>query len=258
MTTPVDLRIATWNVDHARNRSRDADRLALIDAANADVLVLTETRDEVRPTEAGYEGVHCGPRPQFPPDERWVSIWTPLSVIDQIPTKDPLRTAAALLAHSAGELLVYGTVLPWHADVGDAREDPAPKRWAEHRRVVADQAVEWQQLHAQFPNATLVIAGDWNTDLLAGSGKTRYPYGPTNEARLLMDTMLSVGLDIPTRGIEDPGPQRRFLIDHIATPSAHANVETRPAVCTDGATLSDHPMVVVSVGAGRKKIFGDS
>lgn len=225
-------------------------RAALIDAADADVLVLTETRDDVCPTGVGYDVVHCEQRPHCPPGERWVSIWTRLPVIERIPTADPLRTVAVRLGHGGAELLVYGTVLPWHADVGDKRAEPVPKRWAEHRRVVPDQAREWTRLRNDFPQAVLVIAGDWNTDILAGSGTTRYPYGPTNEARLLIETASSLGLQIPTRGVEDPGPQRPFLIDHIAMRCALASVETFAAADTNGVALSDHPMVLASTHVG--------
>jgi hypothetical protein len=67
------------------------------------------------------------------------------------------------------ELYYPGTPTP-----GDARADPPPKTWQEHRRVVEEQTQEWQALRVRFPDAFLAIAVDWNTDLLAGSGTARH------------------------------------------------------------------------------------
>ena len=239
------LRISTWNVDHARSVSRDPDRARLIDSADADVIILTETCDRVRPSDPSYEPVHSSPRPHCPDDERWVSIWTKIPVIERLSTEDPLRTVAVRLAAAGGALLVFGTVLPWHADIGDARDEPAPPRWQEHRRVVAAQTQEWVELRARYPEDRLVIAGDWNTDLLAGSGLTRYSYGLTAEVNTLLETAARLSLEVPTRHIEDSGRQRPWLIDHIAGPPGAQSVATVEAISDAGTALSDHPLVSV-------------
>lgn len=239
------VRIATWNVDHARSLSRDPDRSRLIDLADADVIILTETRDRVRPSSTAYVPSHSLPRPHCPDDERWVSIWTRFPVIETVPTEDPARSVAIRVASGTSTLLVFGTVLPWHADVGDARAEPTPRLWQEHHRVVAAQTAEWAVLSARYQQDRMVIAGDWNTDLLAGSGVTRYPYGPTAEATLLMDTAMHLNLQIPTRYIEDPGPQRPWLIDHIAGPRGASTVTTAEAISELGTAISDHPLVSV-------------
>lgn len=239
------LRISTWNVDHARSVSRDPDRVNLIDSADADVIVLTETRDRVRPSDPAYEPAYSSPRPHCPDDERWVSVWTRIPVFERVSTEDPLRTVAVRLAAPGGALLVFGTVLPWHTDIGDARAEPAPPRWQEHRRVVAAQTQEWIELKARYPEDRIFIAGDWNTDLLAGSGLTRYPYGPAEEANNLLAAAARLSLEIPTRHIEDPGRQRPWLIDHIAGPRGAQAVTTIEAISGGGAALSDHPLVSV-------------
>lgn len=247
MEADREFRIATWNIDHARARSRDADRIAIIDSADADVLILTETSDRVRPTAGGFRAAHSAPRPHCPPAERWVSIWTRVPIRKHVDTIDPLRTVAVVLGSDDHELLVYGTVLPWHADVGDARAQPAPRHWAEHRRVVAEQSSEWKALHDQMPGTPLIVAGDWNTDLLAGSGTTPRPYGLSREVRLIEETMTALRLDVPTRGVADPCPQRSFLIEHVAVPSGNTAVTTLAPVSRRGAALSDHPLVAVDV-----------
>jgi hypothetical protein len=154
------LRICTWNLDHARGRPRDVDRVRLIDESNCDVLVLIETCDRIRPTSSAYAGEHSRPRPHCPEGERWTSVWTRLPVLKRITTIDPLWTVALLLSYENEDLLTYGTVLPWQPDVGDAHADPLPRNWQEHRRVVEEQTQEWRALRAQFPDGFLAIAGD--------------------------------------------------------------------------------------------------
>lgn len=195
--------------------------------------------------------MHSAPRPHWPNGERWVSIWTRLPILRTVDTIDPLRTVAVVLDGTDREFLVYGTVLPWHADVGDAQEQPAPKYWAEHRRVVTEQASEWKALHDQMPGTSLIVAGDWNTDLLAGSGTTPRPYGLSREVQLIEETMAILGLAIPTQGMADPCPQRFFLIDHVAVPGGNAVVTTREPVGRTGAVLSDHPLVLVTLLFGH-------
>lgn len=92
----------------------------------------------------------------------------------------------------------------------------------------------------------MVIAGDWNTDLLSGSGVSRYPYGPRGAGAQLIATTDSLGLEIPTLGVGDPGPQRLFLIDHIAVPTGNTDVTVVQASSRSGVQLSDHPIVVCS------------
>lgn len=250
------LRIGTWNLDHARALTRDTgrsalrdkDRVALIDRFDCDVMVLTETHDRIRPSRSGFMAVHSDPRPYCPEEERWTTIWTRLPVMRSVRTVDSLRTVAAIVEHASGPVLVFGTVLPWHADVGDCRMEPSPRHWAEHRRVVAEQTAEWRSLAEANPGARIVIAGDWNTDLLAGSGLASYTYGLVAETDLLLSTATDLGLEIPTRHIADPGPQRDWLIDHVAVTSAATQVESAAAVDREGKTLSDHPFVCVGVG----------
>src|SRR4051812_8566098 len=103
--------------------------------AKADVWVLTETHDELdlRPT---HVPVSTTQRPAGPPGARWTTIWTRFPVLSVIPTRDPVRTVAALLQAPGEEVVLFRTVLPWHCDrgpEGDARN------WQEQYRVIGEQ-----------------------------------------------------------------------------------------------------------------------
>ena len=189
--------------------------------------------------------LHSEPRPGFGPGERWVSLWVPpkVAISEVIDTVDPLRTVAALLDHRGHQLLVYATVMPWHSDGGDEPQDPPRANWSEHRRVNPEQVQEWRILAARYTDASLVVAGDWNTDLTVGTGLTRYPYGLKEQTEELVDTTVALGLQIVTSCQPDPGPERDWLIDHVALPSSWRATVSSRSLNLD----TDHPLVIVKV-----------
>jgi hypothetical protein len=91
--TPT-LRIGTWNVEHA-SAAGNPQRLALIQRADADIWVLTETQDGLE-LGSSYTAVHSEPRPKKPFPARWVTIWSKHSRIKRVSVRDPIRTTAAL------------------------------------------------------------------------------------------------------------------------------------------------------------------
>lgn len=84
--------------------------------------------------------------------------------------------------------------MPWHTDGGDEPSEPPRANWSEHRRVVPQQVQEWSTLAARNPEASLVVAGDWNTDLTVGAGLTQYPYGTRDSTATLLDAVDDLGL----------------------------------------------------------------
>ena len=163
----TNFRIATWNIERAVP-ARTEGLLARIGAANADIWVLTETRDSFN-VGGRYSPVHSDLQPGTLISGRWVTIWSRWPCIERVATRDPIRTAAALYDTPLGKLLVYGTVLPWHSDRGPSGD---AENWAEHHRVIPEQAEEWVTLGATHPDAALCVAGDLNMNL----GGERY-YG---------------------------------------------------------------------------------
>ena len=162
------LRIGTWNVEYARPSRRAALR-EVLNANDADVWVLTETHDDLRPDGCPHVA-HSDQRPLGAPGvvagSRWVSIWSrrPLRTL-RSPVSDPDRTVSAVVDLGGdGLLLVYGTVMPWHADQGDQASGEKRPFWSEHYRVTAMQAAEWTRLRECHPGAKLCVAGDFNTE----------------------------------------------------------------------------------------------
>ena len=239
--TQTKLRIGTWNVEYA-TPPKNAERLALLQAADADIWVLTETQDGLD-LGASYHAA-CSELRQTPP-ARWVSIWSRHPLIKQLGVRDPIRTAAALYATPLGKLLVYGTVMPWQSDRGPSDAEPY---WAEHHRVIPEQADEWKALVGRCPDAALCVAGDLNMNL----GGEHY-YGTARGTELLKKGLANAGLACVTHTEQMPsGKLAEPHIDHICVPEAWAQraqvVEAWPGTI-DGVRLSDHSAIVVEVRA---------
>lgn len=236
------LRIGTWNVEYAYARRLDTIR-EVIAQNPADIWILTETHDDLRPY-ACPNAVHSGPRPKnwngIREGSRWVSIWSKYPVIEQVavPGGDTERTVVAKIDTGMPRpLLVYGTVLPWKGDRGAFN-------WDEHHRVIREQSTEWQVLRAAHPDTDLCIAGDYNTDM--GTGRHYGTKRGISELTLALD---ACGLFCAT----GPGSLPEGLlpyppIDHIAVPTAwQSGTKVAAAWPADRKRHSDHSGLVVSV-----------
>lgn len=239
------LRIGTWNVEYARGDLKNRARREHLAAQMADIWVLTETHDGLD-LSCSHTPIHSDQR-YSKPGGRWTSIWTCLPIIHRIPTSDPRRTVAARLdGGEAGEVIVYGTVLPWNGDVGD--NSPIPARgWAEFRRVVPAQGREWASLRGEYPWATLIVAGDLNQDL----GGTHY-YGSPECRAILVRELSGAGLTcLTTTDRFPPGLLQHPPIDHVcAGPGRQKSLASRVHGwdnVINGLRLSDHGGVVVDL-----------
>lgn len=241
----TELRVGTWNVQYAHGAVKNRARLDLLNSSNADVWVLTETHDELD-LSASHTAIHSEQR-YSTPGGRWTTIWTSLPLVERLPTADPRRCVAARLdAGDAGELIVYGTVLPWNGDTGPDPIQPA-RGWDEFHRVVPAQGQEWASLRDRHPWATLVVAGDLNQDLGG-----RHYYG-TKACRALLTTQIATAdlKCLTTTDRFDPGALEHPPIDHVcAGPGRDRSFTTKAHGwnnVVDGVRLSDHGGTLVSL-----------
>lgn len=236
------LRIGTWNVEYAYPNRLEALRRVLRENP-ADIWVLTETHDDLAPPGCSFV-VHSEPRPKnwsgIREGSRWVSIWShqPIQRAIALPGADLERTVVAEIELSPSEtMLVYGTVMPWKGDRGKFD-------WSEHRRIVPQQCAEWRVLCEQFPDASLCVAGDFNTDMGTGSY-----YGTREGIAALRDGLAQSDLFCAT----EPGRMPSGLlpyppIDHIALPQSWRDrIAVVAAWPADRKVLSDHSGLVVEI-----------
>ncbi len=204
------MKIATWNLERALPQSAKAERQQQwMGRIDADIWILTETHRAIAPG-THYHSVTSG-LPDRPSEEgeRWVQIWVREDcAIAPLSSSDEARTACALVSLSAGQqCLVYGTVLPW---LGSSwRSHPADQAFA---AAVATQQADWQRLRADYPQAALIVAGDFNQDL-----NTLHYYGSRRNKEVLRQALVAAGLDCLTAGEHDPV--------HRLINSQHSNID---------------------------------
>lgn len=239
-----DFRVGTWNVQYARGIEKNQRRLDVITSLAADIWVLTETHDDLD-LSATHRPLHSDQR-YSAPGGRWTTIWTSMPLIERLATLDPRRCVAARLdAGDEGEVIVYGTVLPWNGDVGPDKDNPA-KGWDEFPRVVTGQGQEWLSLRQRFPDVTLIVAGDLNQDLGG-----RHYYG-TKACRELLNALLArAGLEcLTTTDRFDPAVLLHPPIDHVCAGPGRGRHFTTEVHGWDnvvaGAKLSDHGGVLAT------------
>ncbi|HEX6535479.1 MAG TPA: endonuclease/exonuclease/phosphatase family protein [Gemmatimonadaceae bacterium] len=247
------MRLATWNLERPRRGSvrRLPGLRARIATIDADVWVLTETNDEAVDLSASHpHRVSTDPIPGLHTSgERWTTIWSRLPAM-RLETYDSQIAACARLDAPGGRLLVYGTVLPYHADAGRSGR---AKPWKEFRRIVPRQRADWERLRAEFPDDRLCVAGDLNQSLDERRWHGRQWYGAASTRALLLDALAAARLTCVTAHdlVATGHLSTQSTIDHICIDLALADrvrtVGAWEAGCGDGVRLSDHNGVYVEL-----------
>lgn len=110
------MRIATWNVERPSPErvKRNAATLECIHEKCADLWILTETH-EVIDLGDGYISAATDPSPRKPrPGESCAVIWSRWPLLERIPTYDDREAVCVVVKSPLGEMIVYGSILPYH------------------------------------------------------------------------------------------------------------------------------------------------
>ena len=250
----TQLRIANWNVMRATpNTSRFGAVEGYCHAQDVDIWFLTETHQDLSPHQ-GYFGIHSGtPDRLFKPGEKWSSIWSkwPIESMSGFVT-DGSRCVAGRIEHNVlGEIILYGTVLPWNNDLR-VKESSSFQAYQEALEV---QKSDWLRIQRDFPQATLIIAGDFNQGLV-----DKHFYGSRKKQNLLESAIKECQISPLTAGANDPiarDSHPRANIDHIFVASSFVwNLEKSnrwPDTQVPVKNLSDHFGVSLEVSLNSDK-----
>ena len=242
------MRIATWNVERPRDAysSRTKGILEKLEAIDADIWILTETHDEVRPES----GIHKASSPAVEEapiahraGEHKVTVWSRWPLSDKYEVSTVNRATCITVESPIGNLIVYGTVIPYHG----ARPYGTARNWDAHYAAIATQGADWGRLKRKYPADGLCVAGDLNQNRTGG-----HKYG-TKWGRKLLDLALNEnGLTCVTQ-LDHPLAQklsskdRELLshgIDHICLSRSWASraleIGIWPGTSDSSEYLSDH------------------
>ena len=148
------MKIATWNLERPTQTSKRTEAiLAILQALQADILVLTETNDCIDLGSA-YPVFHTAilQDPKYKVGERRVSIFSKYPLADEIKGFETFNADTAICVNSKtpiGELAVYGTIMGVLGNKGAQFKDDLEK-----------QLLDFEAIHRKASH--FCIAGDLN------------------------------------------------------------------------------------------------
>lgn len=241
------MRIANWNVNHARESGRRDALRKVMDSIGADVWILTETHASLEPRPHYRCIARSAASAELNKDESWVSIWSRIPLFEARSTADPTFSAAATLKRGDGSALtVFGTVLPWRGRRWGGFPSAGARAFEEALRC---QQADWAAA-TRDPRNAVCVAGDFNQDL-----STKPYYWSRKAYDLLRAALRESGLTAATGDPTDPvrslTNDAAACIDHICLSQSLTELRAARSVAwsptLDGRVLSDHHGVYVDV-----------
>ena len=219
------MRIATWNIERLKHKTDIVQINSTIAGQKADILVLTETDNQV--DSANYQFCIETPklteiRPDFYLEsENRITIYTNYEIIRQYETYDKYTSLCVALETELGPLIVYGTIIGIYGN-----------RNKNFNTDLALQIIDYRKL-SKGKNFCLI--GDYNTSFADN-------YYFTNNGRNELNNLFrECNLNLLTGNIPE-------CIDHIAiSESFITNLETDIGEWNSDKKLSDHKGIYVEL-----------
>lgn len=154
------MKIANWNIERLSSRKKDIVTTKIMDV-NADIFVFTESTSVLQLDN--YFSVHSK---EFDhrANEQWVSIFSKYAIVKQLETFDANRTCSAIINSPLGDLIIYGTIIPYHNAGVSGNRHPVKgyKVWEYHAEDIKAQSRDWQKIRKANPNIPFLLIGDFN------------------------------------------------------------------------------------------------
>ena len=141
-------KISNWNVERplpGTEKTRHV--IDKIHALDSDIILLTETSDAIDLSDKFPYSSSTIPYPRTP-GEQWVTIWSKWEITENIETFDQHRTVCSVIKAPFGEIILFGTIIPYHmAGVsGERYGNLGYKAWEYHEKDLYAQGRNWQKL----------------------------------------------------------------------------------------------------------------
>ena len=138
------MKIATWNIERLKQKKLLNEIITACDYIQADILVLTETDEQVRlnyrysfhtPTPPKIEMPHYEESLRYKPTEHRVSIFTNYKCVREHITFDKYTALCVELDTEIGNLLVYGTIIGVLGNRHHSFEEDLIKQVADYKKL---------------------------------------------------------------------------------------------------------------------------
>lgn len=238
------LRIATWNLDHPKPNSwkKTPAILEQLQTINADVWILTETNNSAvdLSTKDYFKFSSTEYKDKGLEQNAYTTIWSKVQAPTQmLETFDQDIAVCIKVNLQDCPLLIYGTIITWHADRG---KDGNSKNWEEHYRSIEQHGNDWEYLIKMNFNCKLITAGDFNQARDCSGW-----YGTQKGIDLLTHQLNRSNLVCLTDKVK---PQKRHNIDHLCVNhelQPYCNVGFWENSSDSNVTMSDHNGIFVDV-----------
>lgn len=220
------MRIATWNIERLKHIAQMDEICALLDKANADILVLTETDTRICPkSKYCFHTLSLAESHLdfYGQTENRVSVYTNYPCITQMETYDNYTAICIELETELGNLIVYGTIMGIFGNREKSFQTDLIKQMEDIRKLTAD-------------GRNICVIGDYNL-----SFGDSYYYTKLGR-NMVNDSFNHCGIRILTR-------DRLECIDHIAI--SESFVHGKDILIDEwnqDKKFSDHKGIVVEIG----------
>lgn len=218
----MKLRIATWNLERPRTGKTDKiDALiSKMQVIDADIWILTEAHEAVSPGD-GYSCVATttiqDPLTHTPGENR-STILSRLPINSVVETHDLETAVCADIETPFGPLLVYGTIVPYHAAGTkypyrhNGIDVTEKKAWQLHYESIEQHEADWRRIRALYPDHHFCCGGDLNQNR-----DGRRWYGTKQGRQLLSNSLKECDLTCVTEEdfVSSADLAERSNIDHL-------------------------------------------
>jgi hypothetical protein len=243
------IKIANWNLERVLPSQKRVSAICKeMTVVDADIWILTETHELFSPGEGFLSATSSVPDRESKPGECWAAVWSRFP-LEPLPTfvADASRCAAArVMTPDFGDIIVYACVLPWGGSTWRGIPSADGAAFAAALELYSN---DWERLRTDYPDAKLVVAGDFNQSLA-----NWHYYGSRKQRGLLEKAISDSGMEVVTAGENDPIARDSApcaCIDHICIsqfPGLHVGNTSRwPDTEKPDKRLSDHFGVVVEM-----------
>lgn len=219
------MKIATWNIERLKHKSKHSEMLAMINEIDADILVLTETDSRLQPS-VFKSRIDTPKLPETEPinykdTENRVSIFTKYFIVNQFETFDKYTSVCLELKTEFGNLRVYGTIIGIYGN--------------RNKNFKIDLKKQIEDIDKLASGHNFCLIGDYNI-----SFSDNYYYTTWGKEEL--------NLSFDKNGLELVSRERKNCIDHIALSKTFiGDKEIEVSEWNEDKKLSDHKGILINI-----------